>query len=383
MTESVRGLKSNKLRDGRPANSNGRLIVAGVAPFARQISSRSSESDLWAAVEASVRSTAGFKRIMDLHGIPPHKQSKRQINERMKLFIHQARQYYSSIRLLSPLSKPLVSYYFILNLTKAFLTVADPKIIDERMRHGLSDKSGNGKRYSFNREMLVVKDCGAFHYLAKNTGMRHCWQNNYELAIHDLVPYLPDGYTTYADSTGKAPRLLPIRSAEVMVGEISGFARCWIRIEVDKNGLAERGINPGDLKTKAAIFYKSFNDAGTCGETVFFESREMYRFDEEKQNNFRSLCRLYDETLIGCDRSFSKNKLYVVLSKGSERLSHEAVTFAVMHHLSNIVRYRPYDGHKILNGKHGWLLRSWVDSASETFLLNMASRISGLDHVMV
>ena len=35
-------------------------------------------------------------------------------------------------------------------------------------------------------------------------------------------------------------------------------------------------------------------------------------------------------------------------------LSHEAVTFAVLHHMSNLVRYRPSDGEKLLGSTGGW-----------------------------
>ncbi len=72
-----------------------------------------------------------------------------------------------------------------------------------------------------------------------------------------------------------------------------------------------------------------------------------------------------------------------MLSTRTQLLSHEAVTFGVLHHLSNIVRYRPGDAEKLLLSQHSWLLTSWVDRAVESMLLNLATRITGEEHVLV
>jgi hypothetical protein len=67
----------------------------------------------------------------------------------------------------------------------------------------------------------------------------------------------------------------------------------------------------------------------------------------------------------------------VVLSERDRLLSQEAVTFAVIHHLSNMVRYRPEQVVKLTTQRWFFLFTLWVPRAMENFLLAMTSRITG------
>lgn len=191
--------------DARPGNEGayaGRPIVAGAAPFVRALSPRASSSDLWAAVDGAVTAPNGFKRLEKMHGV--HLDTKAQA--RAQAFINQARQYYGAIATLEPVAKPLVVYYLALNLTKAFLTVTSPQSTKKSvMRHGLGQDYQEGVNYSFKRERFKVAADGAFRLLAEATGMQHCWANGYRLSLHELMPYLPDGYAAYADANAEAP----------------------------------------------------------------------------------------------------------------------------------------------------------------------------------
>ncbi len=51
-----------------------------------------------------------------------------------------------------------------------------------------------------------------------------------------------------------------------------------------------------------------------------------------------------------------------------------------MHHLSEIVRYRPHAAEELLESKYAWVLNTWVNRANDNYLLTMASRISDRDH---
>lgn len=152
--------------------------------------------------------------------------------------------------------------------------------------------------------------------------------------------------------------------------------------EVDSNILRQRNIGGERLLQQSKIFGERFRLVNTDEPTKSYESKKSFQYGKKRSEVFHDLCELYDSSLLACDRSFIGNRLYLVLSKRPNLLSHEAVTFAVMHHLSNLVRYRPSDAERLLDSPRGWLLRSWVDRASETFLLNMASRLTGEDHVM-
>lgn len=349
--------------------------MAGVAPFSRSISPRATDSDLWAAIESAVTGPTGFKRMEKLHSVKIDGKAQ----ARARAFVNQARQYYGGIAPLDPVAKPLLAYYFVLNLTKAFLTVSDPSTTEKSiMFHGLGQAYTEGTNYSFKREKCKVAKKGAFRLLAERTGMQHCWANGYELSLHELMPYLADGYSAFADATGDAPKLLPIEGMNALFGR----KEAWLRVEIDRNVLRQRNIGPERLLNESSCFGERFRLVNTEEPTASYESIEAFAYGRKRSEVLSDLCGLYDSTLVACDRSYTGNRFYLVLSQRPTLLSHEAVTFAVMHHLSNLVRYRPSDGEKLLGSSRGWLFSSWVDRASETFLLNMASRLTGEDHVI-
>lgn len=93
---------------------------------------------------------------------------------RFAAYIRQAAQYHSAVGRLGPLGKPLVAYYFALNLAKAYLTAIDPPSTRAPLMHGLSDAIDRGGRYSFQREGFKVQADGVFRRLAGSTGQRFC-----------------------------------------------------------------------------------------------------------------------------------------------------------------------------------------------------------------
>ena len=303
----------------------------------------------------------------------------RKAEARARAFVNQARQYYGAIGPLEPVAKPLVAYYFALNLTKAYLTVTDPSTTERSIiYHGLGQDFTQGVNYSFKRERFKVGKSGAFRLLAERTGMGHCWAKGYQLSLHELMPYLADGYSAYADAEAEAPKLLPIEDVSVLFGS----KEAWLRIEIDRNVLRQRNMTPERILVESKVFGDRFRLVTTGEDTASYESVKAFRYGQKRSEVLPDLCQLYDSTLIACDRSVPGNRCYLVLSKRPKLLSHEAVTFGVMHHPSNLVRYRPSDGEKLLGSPRGWLFSSWVDRAAETFLLNMASRITGEDHIM-
>jgi len=95
------------------------------------------------------------------------------------------------------------------------------------------------------------------------------------------------------------------------------------------------------------------------------------------------LRRAFDRSLIVRNRTLSAGRDSIIISRHVELLSTEALTFAVMLHLSNMVRYRPHHVEELRGSDYWWLFTSWVDRACENFLLAMCSRISLEEHVIV
>lgn len=77
------------------------------------------------------------------------------------------------------------------------------------------------------------------------------------------------------------------------------------------------------------------------------------------------------------NRGSAGSRLLAVISDRTELLSQEAVSFLVMLHLSNMVRYRPEEVAKLMATKWQFLFTDWVPRSTENFLLALTSRIIG------
>ncbi|MEZ5176260.1 MAG: YaaC family protein [Acidimicrobiia bacterium] len=363
-------------RDGIPAASGGRPIVAGVAPFRRSLLPSNRDSELWASLNALAIEPHGYRRLERKHGIKLDVQAGR----RFSAYVVQAQQYYATIGTVDPIAKPLSGYYFALNLAKAYLTAVDPNsTTPDFVHHGLTSGFARKSRYFFQQEVVRVRDSGVFRQLAQATGRGFCWAKGYEMRIVDLMPYLPDGYDLYADANDEAPKLLPVADCFALFGGKQG----WIRVEVNGHELRQRNIGPESLPTRARIFGEAFRLVSSDLPTFSYESKKAFSYNKKLSEVLADLCTVFDGSLVASNRYVPGNQRYLVLSPRSSLLSHEAVTFAVLHQLSTIVRYRPQDAERVRGTKHFWLFSGWIDRACQGLLLGVASRITREEHVAV
>lgn len=268
-------------------------------------------------------------------------------------------------------SRPLVAYYFALNLAKAFLTCADPAVTAGKVFHGLSDDFDRKTKYWFIHERTKVTTKGAFRDLARRTGLGYCYTRNHSLAIQKLAPYLAETADIYEDSVGEPPRLVPLNSIEVW----STGSNVWLRIEVDRGELSRRSLGPQSLPEKAKVFGSRFKLVQSDRPTASYESEPLAYGGRQILTKADELRECFDHALIHSNRGIAGARHLVVISDKTELLSQEAVTFAVFHHLSSMVRYRPEQVAKLADQKWFFLFSTWLPRAMENYLLALTSRI--------
>jgi YaaC-like protein len=336
-------------------------------------------ADLWASLDVAA-TAEGLKSTAAAHGTSIDSAA----GKRLAAYLAQASQYYKALPFLDPVAKPLMAYYFALNLTKAYLTVREPAFTAVNVRHGASDAYKPGQRYRFTQERVRIESPGVLQKLALSTGMEFCWKQNEELQLSKMVAYLAEGADLYSDAFGTKPKLLPITQARILRASVGGGQNeAWIAVDVSRLLLKERGLSARGVLGAAKIFSSNFqlvfDQADT--DTVTYESKNPIQFKKAVQVLGR-LRAEFDRALLLRNRSTGGGVDYIVLSSRPKLLSMEALTFAVLLHLSNMVRYRPQQVEALRGSKYWWLFTSWVDRACENFLLSIASRISLEEHVI-
>jgi hypothetical protein len=357
-----------KARQGQPAASRGRPVIAGVAAHAQILTSYSPSSEIWD--ELRILSTnSGFDRLRRTHG----PQFTEPVFAHFCAYLRQAETYYSTAQAMPAESRPLVAYYCLLNLTKALLACKAPKAIAGKVFHGLSDDFHPMQRYRFTQEWSKIQKRGVFRDLATRTGAKYCHPDGHRLQIQRLSPYLAEVSSLHKEATGIAPKLVPAETIQVW----EDGTRLWLRVEIDRSELARRNVGPASLPQRAARFGSVFRLVQSDTPTASYESTKTWNYGARIANAFPETIRAFESALIHANRHVSGRRHYLVLSERKKLLSQEAVTFLFIYHLSNMVRYRPEQVEKLSEGAFFFFFTTWVPRALENSLLGIASRLLG------
>lgn len=379
-------------RQGQPLVIAGVPVAAGVASNERRFTTRASAEELWAALDVAA-SPSGRDAVWDARGLADNAAAKR----RFTAYLGQARSFYVASAGIDLLSRPLSAYYAVLNLAKAWLTVCDPAVTDptppparpgkkrakrKKLFHGTSDELDASKtRYRFSQERLAFQASGVFAEIAQRSGTGFFYAQKKEVALSDLAAYLCETHDEYDHAISKRPKLIPIESLSVLRGaDASGDNAIWLRAELSRDVLRARNIKPTSLAAQAHHFGSVFHHVSSEQTTHSYESDPITYKGRNPTSKLPDLVKLFESSLLHTNRSAGLHRHYLVLDPLRQLLSQEAVAFAVMHHLSEMVRYRPEQVERLAGEKWSWLLGTWVPRSLENALLTYTTRTLGQEY---
>jgi hypothetical protein len=371
----------------------GVVLVPGLSAHERRFSTRASAEELWAALDVA-SSPSGRAALWAARGLAEDTRALR----RFSAYLSQARSFYFASAGIDVLSRPLASYYSVLNLAKAWLTLSDPSITDptppppikgkqplkrKKLRHGTSDELDASKqRYYFSQERLAFQPDGVFSEIAKRSGPGFSYAQKKEVSVAELAPYLCETHDEYESAIQLRPRLIPLQSLEVWRGKTPGpggkgeLGALWLRAEVAAGTLTARNISPANLLKSAHHFGACFNHVSSPHQDLHsYETGPLPYKGRNPNPVLPDLVGLFERSLIHVNRSAGSHRYFLVLDKRRNLLSQEAVSFAVLHHLSEMVRYRPEQVERLAGERWSWLLGTWIPRALENSLLTYATRI--------
>jgi hypothetical protein len=305
---------------------------------------------------------------------------------RLRAYVRQAREYYRASRDADPSAKPLLAYYFALNLAKAYLTAHDADVTAGKMSHGASspDPSFTGK-YNFSDERVRPAPGGVLKELAVRTGRGFAWaasNGSKDLEVAKLLPYLVEAFDLYSASQVGKPKLLPISECMPRGRGARPRKETGLVVRIPRMTLDEAGLKARKVLTESATFGATFDlvDDGTK-DYATYESRSKIGY-AQMPAPLSDLRSQFEQTLLLRNRALPGGQDYIVLSPHVDLVSSEALTFALLLHLSNMVRYRPHHVDALAGGPYWWLFTSWVDRACENYLLALSTRVSLQEHVI-
>jgi hypothetical protein len=299
--------------------------------------------------------------------------------DRFSAYLTQARSFYFATQGMDIRSRPLTGYYAMLNLSKAWLTLVAPTTTAiAKLLHGASDEFtlAAGQYYTWSKERLALHTSGVLAEIARRTGRGYSVARTTTVALDDLLPYLCEAFDELEESDA-APLLVPLANVAVHKGSAddNGATKTalWLRVEVEAGALSARNVSPSMLPTRAGHFGSVFDHRQSGEATHSYESGPVFS-GPNVAYALPGVRGAFDDSMIFVNRGAGRHRYFAVLTS-NDLLSQEALSFAVMHHLSNMVPYRPEQIDRLAISARSWLLSTWVPRALENALLTYSTRI--------
>lgn len=314
-------------------------------------------------------------------------------------FIKQAKTYYDAAKPLHHRAASLNYYYCFMNLAKAAILCNTPRLYNKRFVHGLSGRNSDHKNL-FDRTSRVFVgttregDLNAFDQLYElHYGMG--LPNGTFLKIGTLMRYCSEATNQVQISSGESPKQLPAFYAlRVAVPVVEGgHPTFWPLIGLYGSGLFdefpsfsrkltgefERVNVPQEAARNMFNIY-----AEEHARVAYYQSRQV--FDDLPGTDVYKVSR--EKIKAGLGSNLYPNyygdpyDFFVTLpirSNLQKPMNESLATYVIMHHLSELVRYRPHYLEKLLSSKEAWALESIIDTAPAMFMRGIVPLITQRD----
>jgi len=294
----------------------------------------------------------------------------------------QAKNFYYASRQLPKTSSPLTAYYCFLNATKALLTSKNITLTSNET-HGVTGETEYEKNVFLTKETVkfLSKQKGILYKLCEYLG-ESC---NDQYNLSDLLYNLPYIHRAY-NLTYKSSDELFIPISEPVFVKKDDSSESWFCATIEDN----KYINDNLLK----ILPKKFEKDNGVKERYCVRMKDRFKWDinGSDQKNLEEIKKyhlkirnylysIYAPTRLWYIKCSYSNKKHT--SKKIIERSSLTITFAIMHKLSEFVRYSPKVLYKHLeNKRHNWLLSEFIYTSLYQFIDEISSEITGKDFML-
>lgn len=297
---------------------------------------------------------------------------RREKHDKAIKYWNQARNFYQASKGIPNTASPLTLYYAFLNATKTLLTVKGRTFVEQ---HGTSGTIGAGKT-NLQNEIVTFKPNGILSSLCKYFD-EPC--NNETYSVKALLYNLPFVHRCFnlTFPTGFVELFIPVLHPRFVI--MDGSHDAWFCAE-----LAEHHTNQHIVNKVTPMGYE--RDIGVA-EAFIIRKRtrfSWYRSGPQKAGNLTRLRRYHknirrDLLFIPGDRT-----LWYLKRRGQPSAINRhplTLTFAAMHRLSELARYKPTVLYRHFELKQNWLLSEFIAGAPFAFIDEMACEITNEDYM--
>lgn len=281
-------------------------------------------------------------------------------------------------------AKPLLLYYGLLNLAKAFALAKGTSGCFDKARHGLSDglrPAGREPTGSFVTAFpTTARDLNFFDEFLK--ALRGCGLSTVqEFDLPLLMPQIVPGHRLWVDAAGQEERFLRVSVLDLMHSVTHN--EIWMLLSVAVRDLARLGVTHQDLLVRSQLGGHWHEVRETSPDLLCFEQNTPIKYTSRAADEVAALVDTIKpclwQTVIPVP---PYRNYYLYLAPPAECgyvLPQMASIFTLMFYLGSITRYRPHHFDTILAGEYGPFIEGFLNDQPMQFLFLMASEFAKRD----
>jgi YaaC-like Protein len=299
------------------------------------------------------------------------------------LSLRQSKELFTAAEQASDATKPLLSYYGMLNLVKGLLAVDMPDFFQDRenLRHGVTTRDGANNRFVFEEEKIILLAKGVYSLGRKAVRQPpHCGKNErVVLRVADLLKALPDLYWDFMKVGRVQPQNMNTFYFGIPQQEFNGYSQqFYLNTFIDAAVFSQvRARLPLSLED-AFIF-------GAQGNSLYLKSKLSSANIQELVNlldgfstmllstNARFIPLKFDSIIEGPQQGATRTEQLV--------FSELEILYILMFYMSTLARYRPHIWDAAISGKQNefvTLFKRFLYYADAKFIALISGWVSRL-----
>lgn len=284
-------------------------------------------------------------------------------------------------------SKPLLIYYCLMNLAKAFALMKQQRSTFDQAQHGLAEKLRAGKR--------VVVDAYLEAFRSPNSGGN---PNNFdeflkaisgsglpvkkEFDITNLLPQVVAGHRLWCEASGKRERFIAVEDVKIMADEAN--KKLWLQIHIFADDLTRLGVTHKTFLEESRLAnwreVTASTDSLSGRKLLCFEQDDLTSYNDRTSDKIPKLIDNFRHHLWATVINVPPyRKYYLYLAPQSEQsqvLPQLLSIYAIFYYLGSITRYRPQQFDSILNSRFGEQVQEILTSQPNQFIYLLASEFA-------
>jgi len=295
------------------------------------------------------------------------------------MFWKQAQSFYTASKLLPINSKPLTSYYCCLNAAKALLAIKRPATSLDNISHGVTtDRNYQDYNTLTNLKKTYSKILGRgvlyelSMYMQEDLSIRQHY-------IYDLMYNLPCIHRAFSITYNDCTELfIPIKNVKYVYNtNLSQPQNAWVEFAIEDrylNGHVTCNI-PHNLYRKA-----TYNE----GVKNLYCTKKRFKWQPRNNLSMQNLNAYHDKLRCNFYCINGEQRLWYIkkhLPNNHHIINKSSLTliFAIMHWMSELVRYNPAVFATLLTKKANWIIHEFADVALQQFIDEISCEITGTD----